>query len=580
MTLHSARRLLTFTVLFILSCHTGFGQNISFTAQTEAREVLAGSPFQVNFQLENARGGNFEAPDFGGLTVLSGPNLSQSTSISNGQVSSSVGYSYVLTATKPGKYRIGRASVKVNGRQMRTDELIITALKNTQQQQANTSGISSGDVMIKAKLSTEQAFTGQLVYLTYTVYARVGLEGVQITEVPELQGCYTVDIKSLSGLSHRTVINGKEYNAQDFRKVAIYPGEPGTINIAPLRLAANVRTQDPSNDPFTSFFGGSTRRIGLSSNPLTLKVYALPQGAPASFNGAIGVYKVDMDLARDHITTDEALSLTLRIDGSGDVKRLLPPDIAFPDGFDKYDPKVTDERTVETNEALRSLKTFEYVATPDKEGVYELRPEFSWFDPIEKKYKTAAPPMTLTVTKGSGKSAGEDSKPLTRNPDASSQKFNLFSGKWLALIAGLALIAFAVYYIRKNKNPIPAAAFQETKAPSEALPDNQSSTQASQARQIPSAPPTVDETKPGEILQYIRYLLLEGVGARFGLDKAQSTPDNILSRLKSSDLNAGMIEEWNKWIQYVNKSLYAGMPPIDNLRDVREKVEQLIKKIK
>ena len=81
----------------ILIC---FISGSSFTQPTIKVEVSAdtiatGEMVEVTYTIENGEG-KFDAPDFSGLPLISGPNTSTSFMIINGEKSSSQSYSYIL----------------------------------------------------------------------------------------------------------------------------------------------------------------------------------------------------------------------------------------------------------------------------------------------------------------------------------------------------------------------------------------------------------------------------------------------------------------------------------------------------
>ena len=63
------------------------------------------------FTIENASVKNFEAPNFDGFNIVSGPNQSSSMVISNGKVSQTVAYSYYIKPVDVGNYFIQPAFV-------------------------------------------------------------------------------------------------------------------------------------------------------------------------------------------------------------------------------------------------------------------------------------------------------------------------------------------------------------------------------------------------------------------------------------------------------------------------------------
>lgn len=102
--------------LFILGFHfLAAAQDPSprFSVAVSSDSILLGNYFRVTFTLENARQGDFEAPEFEGFQIVSGPNFSSSMSMVNGTVTQKISYSYYLEPLDIGNYYIPPASITV-----------------------------------------------------------------------------------------------------------------------------------------------------------------------------------------------------------------------------------------------------------------------------------------------------------------------------------------------------------------------------------------------------------------------------------------------------------------------------------
>ena len=93
--------------------------------------VAVGEEFRIEFSFEGSAS-EFKGPSLNGLRKLSGPNQSSSSSmqIINGKVSSSkiTSYTYYVTALNEGTLTIGEASVKSEGKTVRSqsDQMQVT----------------------------------------------------------------------------------------------------------------------------------------------------------------------------------------------------------------------------------------------------------------------------------------------------------------------------------------------------------------------------------------------------------------------------------------------------------------------
>ena len=86
--------------------------------------------------------------------------------------------------------------------------------------------------------------------------------------------------------------------------------------------------------------------------------------------------------------------------GNGNMKLLKTPSIDWPDGFEAYDPKVTNQYKP-TSSGVIGTKSMEYLAIPRASGTYTIPPiNFAYFDIKENAYKVlTTPEYTLQVNK-------------------------------------------------------------------------------------------------------------------------------------------------------------------------------------
>jgi len=92
--------------------------------------------------------------------------------------------------------------------------------------------------------------------------------------------------------------------------------------------------------------------------------------------------------------------LNVNISGSGNIKLLDMPEINFPSGFEKYEPKVNED--INRKSKINGTKRGEYLFVPRVVGIREIPPiEFSYFDPGKKKYLTLkSQPFTIDIKPG------------------------------------------------------------------------------------------------------------------------------------------------------------------------------------
>jgi hypothetical protein len=87
------------------------------------------------------------------------------------------------------------------------------------------------------------------------------------------------------------------------------------------------------------------------------------------------------------------------------MKLLKTPAIDWPEGFEAYDPKVTNNFKTTTS-GVSGTKSIEYLAIPRAAGDYTIPAiTYSYFDTQDKQYKTlSTPEYTLHISRGAGDS--------------------------------------------------------------------------------------------------------------------------------------------------------------------------------
>ena len=107
-----------------------YAQNtVTFEAYANVKKVVKNSYFDLSFTLKNADGSGFRPPRFDNFVVASGPSRSVSTTIINGRVSKEMSYKYVLQPRTIGRFQIGKAAIKVNGKVLQTEPIFIEVVE-------------------------------------------------------------------------------------------------------------------------------------------------------------------------------------------------------------------------------------------------------------------------------------------------------------------------------------------------------------------------------------------------------------------------------------------------------------------
>jgi len=138
---------------FCLSIGFSFGQDEGFYLEISHDTVLAGNVLHLSFVANNVSG-QFEAPDFDGLNVISGPNTSTSMSMINGTVTQNATYSYSVYLEEIGEIIIPPAFFETSEGTLETEPTSIIVLPNPEgiiEQPPSQSGIFNFSFPPKAR---------------------------------------------------------------------------------------------------------------------------------------------------------------------------------------------------------------------------------------------------------------------------------------------------------------------------------------------------------------------------------------------------------------------------------------------
>ena len=365
------------TILFLLFafCSPLFAQ--TFSASVDKSIVGAGEQFTLTLSVDGATGvSNLKLPDMPNFMVLSGPNQSTNMQWVNGQVSQSISFTYILQPRDVGKFTIGSASVNVGGKTLQTKPIAIEVLKGAPPQQKQRQGNQqqgsveqqiAENLFLRAVVDRAKVYQGEQVTVTWKVYTRVNIVNYQLSKQASIPNAWTEDLEIPQQVSLiREVYEGKQWNVGVLKKTALFPTQSGTIEIHPLEVecVVQVQTQRQSNNPFDHFFG-NVQNVNhqTASQKIKIEVMPLPANAPMSFKGNVGSFKMDAKITKDNVQTNEAVSLKIKISGTGNVRLIESPTVTLPNDFQKFDPKTSEDMN-RRNETISGTKSFEYVMIP------------------------------------------------------------------------------------------------------------------------------------------------------------------------------------------------------------------------
>lgn len=461
----------------------GYAEGIKVAAPSL---VAADEQFKVMFTIE----GEGKPSDFvwncpGDFQLVWGPQkgYSSSTSIINGKVtqSNTTSYTYILLPKSTGSFTLPGATAKLKNKVLSSQGFTIEVVSDnagarngapqdhSQQGEHRASPQNQGgEIFLKLILSSTSAVVGQPLNATIKLYQRADITDLTDAKFPSFNGFWSQDISPDGNIQFsREKVGDQIWNSAVIKKYVLIPQRAGDITIDPAELVCRVAVRAPSrgNSIFDGFFDDyTTLNKRVTTQATRIKVSPLPSGAPASFGGGVGEFKMSAKLSKDSLSTHEAASLSVTISGRGNVALLEAPKVNFPPDFEAYDLKSTEQID---KGSTSGIKTYEYPFIPRSGGDFTIEPvKYSYYDVSKGKYVTLeSAPIQIKVARGSEseasapgvvvpgvakkgvKNLGEDIRFITtKNPSLKPLgSFFAGSGLFYGLLGALGALALGLW---------------------------------------------------------------------------------------------------------------------------------------
>ena len=535
--------------------------------------VVSGDQFRLTFTVNTQKGKDFRAPSMSkGFDVLMGPtrSMQSSTQIVNGKMSSSssVTYTYILMAGEAGSYTIPAASIEVDNEKYFSNALTIKVLPKDQADEAGTSAtgnvsrsqsaqghISPNDLFFTTTASKTHVHEQEAILLTYKVYTTLDLRQL-LGNISDLKGFHSQEIDLPSQKEWRLEhYKGRNYKTIVWRQFVLFPQQTGKLDIPSVEfegiIAQRVQTSD---DPFDAFFNGGgivEVKKKIQTPKVTIQVDPLPS-KPAGFSGGVGQFNLTSSINAQEVKTNDAITLKLTLSGSGNLKLVGTPEVKFPEDFEVYDPKVTNNFDV-TSAGVSGSKSIEYLAIPRHAGDFTIPPvEFTYFDVQANAYKTLkTEAYPIKVAKGQGnagqvvadftnkesvKVIGQDIRFIKMGETTFSRKGDYLFGTgryWAAyLLPFLLFAAFGVYFRKQAQENATVARVKTKKANKVA------------ARRMKQAGKLLAANKKNAFYDEVLKALWGYMSDKLNMPVSQLSKDNIEAELAGHGVASELIQDF------------------------------------
>lgn len=460
----------------VLSIGSAHGA-VRFTAEADRKEIGLDESLTVKLKLtadENMAlpEPTISAPDFD--EVNSYPQTFLRNMWANGKITTETQMTVtkVLRPRKQGSFQIRDIQVVVKGARLTADSIsvkVVGAGRGTPPSSlTREDDRSRKNFMVRAEVNKSRLYHGEQVIISYYLYRRSQLIRPEIRKFPDLADFnkqeLEVPVQATTQLEWEDVaVNGQAWSRALLFRYAAYPLKKGEAKVDSAQVEVQVPARSQIDDLFEDSLlqmiplpGLSTRTVRSTSDPLKLQIVPLPEGGPAGFSGIVGDLDVVAVADKTELKANEALTVTLKLEGRANFSGVTKPALAVPDGIEAFEVR---DRTKAGPGGINE-KIFEYVLVPRKTGNFKI-PGFSiaYFDSEKKQYRTVATEPIEVSVNGSASFASpgtqsqvggqEELKPdSTGKPEAASPKIAENFG--LFVLLGLAIVAMFVWAFRRG----------------------------------------------------------------------------------------------------------------------------------
>ena len=575
-----------FLVLFlVLSC--GSIAQTRLEVRMPKTTLKVGEAIRLDFVF-NAVGDDFIPPKIVGFQV-NGPMMSQSENVINGAYSGSQQFSYVIQATRPGKFTIPSAMVEFRGKIFKSQPVVVNVLNqsvkgegsSTVESPSNKSIVGkNAPVFIEAEVSKNTAYLNEPIEVSYRVYLnpKYKIEKENKINFPKYNNFWSQTEDLRNNNWEQINLNGRIFYTKLFRRTVLYPQKTGNLIIDPLSLDFNIAYPTGELDFFNDPEYETARRV-IATPVKAITVKPLPEkGKPENFTGAVGTFEFEVIVDKFDSRTGEAIQMDFVVSGTGNLKLFEIPKPKLPSDFEVFEP-IHKEEIQESIRGMSGKISDSYTIIPQNKGDFLVKPQqFSYFDIQTKSYKTiSSDEINLTIAQGdkyiSQLQKNNTKLPKTILPIFTEASFvalhsnSFFGTKLFYSLVGIPILAALVLFLRKKKTTDYSSK------------NTQKTTSKSVKKAIFSVQKLEDNLHDKDLFynaleENLKAYLCE----KFSINSVSFSKEVVVNTLKEAQLSDEIIQSVMDLLQSCEMAKYAPVSNINREQDL-EKVKHCIQQI-
>lgn len=304
-------------------------------------------------------------------------------------------YTYVVSASSPGEYELG-IEVEVDGKKYsptNKPKLIVGGSAPASEPVTPELGAvptSDDEIIVWPVVDAAEVWVGQQVIYELQVWARI-MARMEMTKLPTFKDFWTEELE-VTRQQRRSAIAGVPYDVFTYMRRALFPQKAGTLTIE----AATVRAGGS-----VGLFGGGKPPRDHRGRAFSITVKPLPAaGQPPNFSANnVGRYKLSSEVDRTKLVQGEALRLTAKVEGTGNIALVSLGEWPQPAGMKAYEAKPDTPKLVTTGKQLTGSRSWSMLLVAERAGTLTIPAlTLDYFDPGAGEYRKATTkPITIEV---------------------------------------------------------------------------------------------------------------------------------------------------------------------------------------
>ena len=415
------------TFLALLCPAAANAQDNSIELSLGPDEIGENQAWTITLTVKNERLRDYDNfPDIEGFRKR-GTSSQSSTSLINGQISSSQSITMTYLPLQQGTFTVPPFTMKVNDQTVSSPGKRVKVGPPVQvQRQDPFRGFFDRDpaadffgreetefvdiredAFLALSTSKDEVYMGEGFNTTLSFYVaesnraplsfyELGKQLADILKKIRPANCWeeNFNIENIEG--ETVTIGGKYYTQYKIYQGTFFPltTDPITFPSVDLEMIKYKVARNPT------FFGQNRQEDfkTFHSKPKTVKVKDLPPH-PLKDVVSVGDYYLDERIPSTDLETGKSTSYEFSIYGEGNISSIAPPTLTRDGNFEFYEPNVRQNINRQNNRVTGS-KTFNYFLIPKEPGTYPLGKYFNWvyFNPKKERYDTLRSHLSAYVT--------------------------------------------------------------------------------------------------------------------------------------------------------------------------------------